>query len=153
MAWRRSGDKPLFEPMMVSLLTHISVTRPRWTSYRYQRVPGASLIHRLAEQVFKLYRYHTVLSMPAGWSILKMIEDKSKEYSWMVTVNDVAYDVGRYVSTSNTEYMFFTKPLPPIFIFCSSATNSFGCFSITPTNQLARAVTEIDFLLYPISPI
>ena len=29
MAWRRPGDKPLSEPMMVSLLTHISVTRPQ----------------------------------------------------------------------------------------------------------------------------
>ena len=28
MAWRRSGDKPLSEPMMVSLPTHICVTRP-----------------------------------------------------------------------------------------------------------------------------
>ena len=28
MAWRRSGDKPLSEPMMVSLLTHICVTWP-----------------------------------------------------------------------------------------------------------------------------
>ena len=27
LAWRRSGDKPLSEPMMVSLLTHICVTR------------------------------------------------------------------------------------------------------------------------------
>ena len=30
MAWRRSGDKPLSEPMMASLLTHICVTRPQW---------------------------------------------------------------------------------------------------------------------------
>ena len=30
MAWRRSGDKPLSEPMMVSSLTHICVTRPHW---------------------------------------------------------------------------------------------------------------------------
>ena len=29
MAWRRSGDKPLSEPMMISLLTHICVTRPQ----------------------------------------------------------------------------------------------------------------------------
>ena len=29
MAWRRSGDKPLSEPMLVSLLTHICVTRPQ----------------------------------------------------------------------------------------------------------------------------
>ena len=33
MAWRRSGDKPLFEPMMVSLLTHIYVTRPQWVKF------------------------------------------------------------------------------------------------------------------------
>ena len=30
MAWRRSGDKPLSEPMMVSLPTHICVTRLQW---------------------------------------------------------------------------------------------------------------------------
>ena len=30
MAWRHPGDKPLSEPMMVSLLTHICVTRPQW---------------------------------------------------------------------------------------------------------------------------
>ena len=29
MAWRRPGDKPLSEAMMVSLLTHICVTRPQ----------------------------------------------------------------------------------------------------------------------------
>ena len=30
MAWRRPGDKPLSEPMMVGVLTHICVTRPQW---------------------------------------------------------------------------------------------------------------------------
>ena len=30
MAWRRPGDKPLSGPMMVSLLTHLCVTRPQW---------------------------------------------------------------------------------------------------------------------------
>ena len=29
MAWRRRGDKPLSELVMVSLLTHICVTRPQ----------------------------------------------------------------------------------------------------------------------------
>ena len=32
MAWRRSGAKPLSEPMMISLLTHIYVTRPQWVN-------------------------------------------------------------------------------------------------------------------------
>ena len=30
MAWRRPGDKPLSETMMVSLLMHICGTRPHW---------------------------------------------------------------------------------------------------------------------------
>ena len=30
MAWRWPGDKPLSEPMMVRLPTHICVTRPQW---------------------------------------------------------------------------------------------------------------------------
>ena len=32
MAWRRPGDKPLSEPMIVSSQTHISVTRPQWVN-------------------------------------------------------------------------------------------------------------------------
>ena len=42
LAWRRSGDKPLSKPMMVSLLTHISVIRPQWVkAYIQQRTPRA----------------------------------------------------------------------------------------------------------------
>ena len=33
MAWRRPGDKPLSEPMMVSSLTHICVTRHQWVNF------------------------------------------------------------------------------------------------------------------------
>ena len=32
MAWRRPGDKLLSEPMMVSLPTHLCVTRPQWVN-------------------------------------------------------------------------------------------------------------------------
>ena len=32
MAWRRPGDKPLSEPMLVRLPTHICVTRPQWVN-------------------------------------------------------------------------------------------------------------------------
>ena len=32
MAWRRPGDKPLSEPMMVSLPMHICVTRPQYVN-------------------------------------------------------------------------------------------------------------------------
>ena len=32
MTWRRPGDKPLSEPMMVNLPTHMCVTRPQWVN-------------------------------------------------------------------------------------------------------------------------
>ena len=32
MAWRRPGDKPLSETMMVDSTTHICVTRPQWVN-------------------------------------------------------------------------------------------------------------------------
>ena len=38
MAWRRPGDKPLSEAMLVSLPTHICVTWPQWVNYG----PGVS---------------------------------------------------------------------------------------------------------------
>ena len=41
MAWRRPGDKPLSEPMMVRSPTHICVTRPQWV-----KLDGVLLIFR-----------------------------------------------------------------------------------------------------------
>ena len=41
MAWRRPGDKPLSEAMVVSLLTHKCVTRPQWVKTRFTQ----ALIH------------------------------------------------------------------------------------------------------------
>ena len=37
MAWRGPGDKPLSEPMMVSLSTHICVTRPQWVKWDFNQ--------------------------------------------------------------------------------------------------------------------
>ena len=34
MAWHHPGDKPLSEPMIVSLLMHLCVTLPQWVRYR-----------------------------------------------------------------------------------------------------------------------
>ena len=39
MAWRRPGDKPLSEAMMVSLTTHICVTRPLWVMVFILKMP------------------------------------------------------------------------------------------------------------------
>ena len=47
MAWRRSGDKPLSEPILVDLQTHICVTRPQWVNAAAQyRTKQWSCMHR-----------------------------------------------------------------------------------------------------------
>ena len=40
MAWRRPGDKPLSELMMVNLPTHICATRPQWVNFTENRWAG-----------------------------------------------------------------------------------------------------------------
>ena len=46
MAWCRPGDKPLSEPMMVNLLTHICVTGPQWWMWKLmQYVQVFFIIH------------------------------------------------------------------------------------------------------------
>ena len=44
MAWRRPGDKPLFVPMLVNLVTHICVTRPQCIKAGNLRMLGNALI-------------------------------------------------------------------------------------------------------------
>ena len=41
MAWGRPGDKPLSEPVMVSLLMHIWVTQPQWVQLSMWQTPTA----------------------------------------------------------------------------------------------------------------
>ena len=38
MAWRWSGDKPLSEPMLIILPTHICVTRPQWVNHHFSNI-------------------------------------------------------------------------------------------------------------------
>ena len=46
MAWRRRGDKPLSEPMMDKLLTHICITRPQWV-WRHMYHQTSNISHTL----------------------------------------------------------------------------------------------------------
>ena len=68
MAWRRPGDKPWYETMMVTLLTHICVTRPqwvkkhRWTNFdKCNNIDGFSLVRRYINlsALFKLQKFST----------------------------------------------------------------------------------------------
>ena len=56
MAWRRPGDKPLSEPIMVSLPTHICLTQPQWVKRRLQTWTNNIRIDRLWLQMVRCHR-------------------------------------------------------------------------------------------------
>ena len=62
MAWRRPGDKPLSEPMMVSLLTNICVTRPQWVNMWYWYV-NCIKDSKLPTMIGKDTSYQTLMYM------------------------------------------------------------------------------------------
>ena len=61
MAWHRPGDKPLCEPMMVWLPTHICVTWPQWVNicigYMYLFIISSRII-----PVFRIFWNHLELN-------------------------------------------------------------------------------------------
>ena len=52
MAWRRLGDKPLSEPMIVILSTHICVTRPHWVKVLFKVIHTMKLVINNLDNVF-----------------------------------------------------------------------------------------------------
>ena len=59
MAWRRPGDKPLSEPLVDSLTTHVCVTQPQWVKKLkwINRMDHSGLNHNKADCV---QHYHDV---------------------------------------------------------------------------------------------
>ena len=70
MAWRRPGDKPLSEPMMVRLPTHICVSRPQWVN-----IPWSLLTARLIPWLsyrFDIYQgFHWLIIITTNRTYLK----------------------------------------------------------------------------------
>ena len=70
MAWCRPGDKPLPAPMMVSLLTHIYVTRPQWVNRIHWR-HWISMTHLRYTIDRTLYMTHWLCDKFASWLLFK----------------------------------------------------------------------------------
>ena len=64
MAWRRPGDKPLSEPMMGSLLTHICVTRPQWVNVTFYDV---KVITKTSKSTWAKVRKMTCMWLRCSW--------------------------------------------------------------------------------------
>ena len=73
MAWRRPGDKPLSEPMMVSLPMHICITRPQWVNSDPSGPSQTSRRSRTDSQVCYMFLnikwkiFQSMLHKPASW--------------------------------------------------------------------------------------
>ena len=58
IAWRRPGDKPLSEPMMVILLTHVWVIRPQWVNSSHVQLElGMTLRSIITRALVKFQTY------------------------------------------------------------------------------------------------
>ena len=58
VAWRRAGDKPLSEAMMVSLPKHICVTRPEWVNTTSKAMLVMQISHMLSLLPFWQWLVH-----------------------------------------------------------------------------------------------
>ena len=80
MAWRRPGDKSLFEPMVVSLTTHICVTRPQWVKRMSSEVSDNYIIKKVCRIQSRLHS----LSTKFCWTHLRWINGKLN-FCWFMT--------------------------------------------------------------------
>ena len=71
MAWRRPGDKLLSEAMMVSLLTHICVARPRWVNSVATGRCGSNLKSILSEHMQQIKFLGTTCEIALRWMSIK----------------------------------------------------------------------------------
>ena len=68
MAWRRPGDKPLSESMMVSLPTHICVTRPQWVKQSTKDLEVSVTLPATCKSWDSSWHFGTPL-VPALWCL------------------------------------------------------------------------------------
>ena len=111
MAWRRPGDKPLSEPMMVRLPTHICVTRPQWVktmAWCHQATahvdPGlchhmVSLGHK--ESMFYIYQilyYSYIYQYWAGWYLaLLLLDNRSHIHNFIMSCSNLILQCTMYI--------------------------------------------------------
>ena len=74
MAWRRPGDKPLSEPMMASLPTHICVTRPQWVNAIWRHESTSTLVQVKARCLMAPSHY-----LNQCWLIISKVQWHSSE--------------------------------------------------------------------------
>ena len=77
MAWHRPGDKPLSEPMMVSLPTHICVTQPQWVKSLTSERCGTTSQRILFRHLVKCSSFATRCDITLKWKLRRLTNEKS----------------------------------------------------------------------------
>ena len=85
MTCRRPGDKPLSEPMIVRLPTHICVTRPQWVKIQTERT------HSIYKLCVRIGRYFTT----------NIHEMQNKYNYWHLTIDFVHISLHNIVCIQN----------------------------------------------------
>ena len=69
MAWRRPGDRPLSEAMMIRLMTHICVTRPQWCLHKMTTISQTKFSNTFfVWKLFYLYEnFIDICSLVSSW--------------------------------------------------------------------------------------
>ena len=86
MAWRRPGDKPLSEPMMVWLPPHICIIRPQWvnvTTLVDAYISVCDMIMTANRMLFVLI----LCSFLQGWFMVKNNQHLPEETKWRLKNN------------------------------------------------------------------
>ena len=109
MAWRRPGDKPLSESVMVSLPTHICVTRSLWV-YALDHIFGVVCCARGRYQgQGQVIASHT-------WDVITY----TCPYPWYLILTQhstfICTEINRYFSRINFQWNVYINKLPTIFV-------------------------------------
>ena len=80
MAWRRPGDKSLSGPMMVSLLTHICLTRPQWVKGSHETMVFCMLCYIQAIAAVKPRSRDGFVNRPTNQQLVQQLVQANNKW-------------------------------------------------------------------------
>ena len=87
MAWRRPGDKPLSEPMMVCPPTHTSATRPQWVQHHsYDSIVFSVTVTTQWSQYIPISHKPFNLRYQSEWNVLPN-QAKTSSSNYLLTAH------------------------------------------------------------------
>ena len=111
MAWRRPGDKPLSEAMMIRLPTHICVTQPQWINH-HQMVSNCSTFIGIIMTRHHLICWATIHWIPDQYNCFNFGCRNGMNFQvWMTDLKDqsphIKYSISHGICTQFSYALFF----------------------------------------------